>query len=144
MDGLEDDRSLSFLGWFPHRKGLDSHRSWNLPWELHPPGCSLTLRKKICGWFVVGVLLTDSLFLHVEANTTTNYLTICLSLVVCYQFLIFVGLCFSFVIPRCSMHVYSHLSYKCRYSKYIPYLEHIWSICVCYNNCSSKNNSKYF
>ena len=52
--------------------------------------------------------------------------TICLWFVVCYQFLIFVGLCFSFVIPRCSMYVYSHLSYKCRYSKYIPYLEHIF------------------
>lgn len=41
---------------------LDSHRSWNLPWELHPPGCSLTLQKKKSALGLSGaVLLTDSL-----------------------------------------------------------------------------------
>lgn len=38
--------SLKPFGMVSSPEGLDSHRSWNLPWELHPLGCSLALRKK--------------------------------------------------------------------------------------------------
>ena len=39
--------------------------------------------------------------------------------------------------------MFTHI-YHTNVGKYIPYLEHIWSICVCYNTAPLNNNSKYF